>query len=246
VIIDSHQHFWDLPRFDDSGSGFSRLQPRHWPLSVEELVEEQTALGREAPPSWKPERGFVVGGCFVCFDRGPSGPGRAGDRAWAAAAVADDIAVITGSAGAPYQAGLLALREGPLLEAAVQALPRLPDVLLVDATGRDHPRRSGLALQLGAVLDLPTVGVTHRTLLATGEWPGDVRGAVSPLRLAGEVAGHWLRTADGKRPLAVHAAWRTDPGTALEVVRSCTHGVRTPEPIRRARTAARSARAGAP
>jgi deoxyribonuclease V len=30
------------------------------------------------------------------------------------------------------------------------------DALLVDATGRDHPRRAGLALHLGAMLDLPT------------------------------------------------------------------------------------------
>jgi deoxyribonuclease V len=55
--------------------------------------------------------------------------------------------VVSGEAGAPYLPGLLALREGALLEAAVRALPRPPEVLLVDATGRDHPRRAGLATQ---------------------------------------------------------------------------------------------------
>jgi deoxyribonuclease V len=35
-------------------------------------------------------------------------------------------------------------------------------VLLVNATGRDHLWRAGLALPLGALLDLPTVGVTRR------------------------------------------------------------------------------------
>lgn len=214
-----------------------------WPISAEELIEEQRALGEEAPTPWEPEPGFVVGGCFVCFERGPSGPGRAGDRAWAAAAAAELTAAITGAAGAGYEAGLLALREGPLLEGAVRALARPPDVLLVDATGRDHPRRAGLALQLGAVLDVPTVGVTHRSLLAAGEWPSDERGAASPLVLGGEVVGYWLRTVRGTRPLAVHAAWRTDADAALEVVSACTFGARTPEPIRRARTAARSARA---
>jgi deoxyribonuclease V len=219
---------------------------RRWPTSAEQLVDEQTALGTDAPPPWQAEPGFVAGGCFVCFERGPSGPGRAGDRAWAAASVAESTAAIRGAAGAPYEAGLLALREGALLEAAVRALPHLPDVLLVDATGRDHPRQSGLALHLGAVLDLPTVGVTHRTLLASGDWPADERGAAGPLLLADEVVGYWLRTARGRRPLAVHAAWRTDPATAVDVVLSCTSGVRTPEPVRRARTAARSARAGRP
>jgi deoxyinosine 3'endonuclease (endonuclease V) len=43
----------------------------------------------------------------------------------------------------------------------VRALPRRADVLLVDATGRDHPRRAGLALQLGVVLDVPTVRITQ-------------------------------------------------------------------------------------
>lgn len=214
-----------------------------WPGSVAELVDAQAALAELAPPLWEQAPAAVVGGCFVCFERGPSGPGRAGERAWAAAAAAGETASLKGKAGAPYEAGLLALREGALLEAAVRALPRLPDVLLVDATGRDHPRRAGLALQLGAVLGVPTVGVTHRPLLAAGDWPADEPGATSPLTLAGELVGCWVRTARGRRPLAVHAAWRTDPGVAVAVVLSCLSGARTPEPLRRARTAARRARA---
>jgi deoxyribonuclease V len=39
-----------------------------------------------------------------------------------------------------------------------------PDVLLVDATGLDHPRGAGLALHLGANLGVPSVGVTNRVL----------------------------------------------------------------------------------
>lgn len=86
-----------------------------------------------------------------------------------------------GRVAAAYHPGLLALREGPMLEAAVAALPRAPDVLVVNATGRDHPRRAGLALQLGAVVGVPTVGVTHRPMLAAGEWPPEDRGASARL-----------------------------------------------------------------
>jgi deoxyribonuclease V len=156
--------------------------------------------------------------------------------------VGEETVVVTSYAGAAYQPGLLALREGDVLEAAVRALTQPPDVLLVDATGRDHPRRAGLALHLGAVLDVPTVGVTHRPLGAEGEWPEDERGARSPLMLEGDLAGHWLCTRVGTRPLAVHAAWRTDPATASEVVLS-TSRARTPEPLRQARRQAREARA---
>jgi deoxyribonuclease V len=138
---------------------------------------------------------------------------------------------------------MLALREGALLEAAVRALPRLPEVLLVDASGRDHPRRAGLALHLGAVLEVPTVGVTHRPLLAKGEWPEDEHGATSPLVLEGELVGYWLRTRAGRRPLAIHAAWRTDPDAAVAVIFAATGTARTPAPLREARRAARTARA---
>ena len=113
--------------------------------------------------------------------------------------------------------------------------------MLVDGTGRDHPRRAGLALHLGSVLGLPTVGVTHRPLLADGSSPDDEPGARSPLVLEGGVVGYWVRTVRAP-PLAVHAAWRIEPETAVEVVLSAA-GHRAPEPLRQARRAARAARA---
>jgi deoxyribonuclease V len=214
-----------------------------WPSTREELIKEQARLAAESPAPWDAVPGAGIGACFVCFPRGEHGVGQPGDRGWAAAALDGDVAVVRGEAGAAYEAGLLALREGPLLEEAVRGLGRLPDVMLVNATGRDHPRRGGLALHLGAMLGVPTVGVTHRTLLATGDWPPDERGASSPLVLEGERIGFWLRTRRGTRPLAVHAAWRTDADTAVSVVLAATRRARTPEPLRLARRAARRARA---
>jgi hypothetical protein len=125
------------------------------------------------------------------------------------------------------------------LHDALAPLPTPGDVVLVDATGRDHPRGAGLALHLGAVLDVPTVGVTHRPLLARGALPPDELGASAPLTVDGAVVGAWLRTKAGVRPLAVHAAWRTDPEVAVEVVRRCGGG-RT-----HARTASAGSRRGA-
>jgi deoxyribonuclease V len=215
-----------------------------WPASADELVELQRALADARPPPWQFGDDTVIGGCFVCSPAGKRGHGAAGDPLWAAAATpAGATAVIEAEAGGPYRPGLLALREGPALEAAVRALEHRPDVLLVDATGRDHPRRAGLALQLGSVLGLPTVGITHRPLLADGPWPGEEYGARSPLVLEGELVGYWLRTRPGTRPLAVHAAWRTDAATAVEIVLGALTTHRAPEPLRRARRTAREARA---
>jgi deoxyribonuclease V len=164
--------------------------------------------------------------------------------AWTPSGVAAE-SVVDSTARGPYAPGLLAIREGPALAAAVDALPMSPDLLLVNATGRDHPRRAGLAFHLGAALGVPTVGVTHRPLLAKGPWPPEKRGASSPLCLAGEPVGAWLRTQTGIRPVAVTAGWRTSSSQAVELVMGAVHEARTPEPIRLARRAARTARSAA-
>jgi deoxyribonuclease V len=223
-----------------------------WPTSAAELRGLQRRLAGTRMPAWTPgPEPLAIAGCFVCFPRGAHGPGDAGDPAWAAAAAIRagrpaGQAVVAARAGAPYAAGLLALREGPALERAVRALDALPDVLLVDATGRDHPRRAGLALHLGAVLEVPTVGVTHRLLRAAGEDPGPEAGARSPILLDGELVAYWLRTRAGARPLAVHAGWRVSPAEAVDIVLRATGGARTPEPLRMARRLARVARAFEP
>jgi deoxyribonuclease V len=224
------------------------VAPLTWPGDADSLVALQRELAAREQARWQPAPGTPsVAGCWVCFPRGYAGPGAAGDPAWAAAVVVRggrlvDLRVATGAARAPYAPGLLALRVGPLLDEVVRALRTAPDLLLVDGTGRDHPRRAGLALHLGAELDLPTVGVTHRPLVAEGAWPGDHRGATSPLRVGAEVVGCWLRVQPGLRPLAVHPGWRVELGTAVDLVLATTRLYRTPEPLRLARHAARARR----
>jgi deoxyribonuclease V len=219
-----------------------------WPSSTSALAELQSRLAGARPAPWEPPGLAVpVGGCAVCSLRRAPGPGAAGDPAWAAAVVLEQgrvtgSAACRGAAGAAFASGQLALREGPLLEEVVRRLPAPPAVLLVHAAGRDHPRRSGLALMLGALLDLPTVGVTTRPLRAEGPMPEDRAGATSPLRLDGEVVASWVRVRAGLRPVVAHAAWRTGPETAAALVLA-TSRVRMPEPLRLALEMARTLRA---
>lgn len=203
-----------------------------WPADATALRALQLRLAdlAVAQPRWNPgdTEGLRVGGIFVAGPRDLAGDGEAGDPGWAAAAVVVsgfllDRAVVLGCLGARYQPGLLALREGRLLEQAVRALQVRPDVLLVDATGRDHPRGAGLATHLGWALDLPSIGVTDRAL-------------VDPTRSVPVGVG------PGVRPVLVHPAWRTDAATAVAVVQSQLR-VRTPTPLREARRLARQARA---
>lgn len=201
-----------------------------WPSSEQELASLQLELAAaaDAAPAWVPPRPpaeLLVGGVWFCAPTGSPG-NVGGEPAWAAATLfrhelLAGSAVVRGRTGAAYRAGFLALREGPLLEVAVRTLERLPDVLLVNATGRDHPRRAGLALHLGAVLGVPTVGVTDRPLLA----------------------GASVETRPRARPVIVDAAWRTSVEVAREVVVATTARARTPEPLRAARRLAREIRA---
>lgn len=219
-----------------------------WPTDAESLIiyQQQLAGVKPSPVILDPSS-VMIAGCWVCFPRGVAGPGTDHDPAWCAAVIMSGGQVIeqqtiSGMASAAYVPGLMALRIGRLMEQTVRALSRRPDVLLLDATARDHPRRAGLALHLGAELEMPTIGVTHRPLLAYGDWPPDQRGATSPLQIGDSVVGCWLRTQPGVRPLAVHPGWRVDLATAAEVITFLTRRRRTPEPLRRARQLARRMR----
>jgi deoxyribonuclease V len=206
-----------------------------WPTTTQDLEHLQRQLAERATqePLWIPpndNRPPRVGAVFLAT----------GDPAFAAAVITlegttGEQAVVHAKLRAPYAPGLLALRQGPLLEQAVNQLKQRPEVLVVNATGRDHPRRAGLALHLGAVCDLPTIGVTDRPLVATAPEPG-------PLLLEGELVGYSVRTRPNLRPLIVHAAWRTDPDTARAIVLSQITNARTPDPLREARRLARTAR----
>jgi deoxyribonuclease V len=223
-----------------------------WPSSAEELEVLQRELADLEPPAWTPDptRRIVVVGVFAASATGLVGTGAAGDALWAAAVamVAGDqdpleTAVVRGRAGGPYVPGFLAMREGELLERVVASLGARADVALVNGTGRDHPRRAGIALHLGAVIDVPTVGVTDRPLLAAAEGPPPERGAAAPLRLDGELVGYAVRTRRGARPVVAHAAWRTDADVARALVLLVAGRARTPDPIRHARRLVRETRA---
>jgi deoxyribonuclease V len=252
-----------------------------WPSSDEDLIEAQRRLGPAADSvvttePWSLSDRAAIGGCFVAYARGEAGPGRVGDRAWAAAVVwrrgdatptgrrstdhhlrrvrgtdkprrADDVvaqAVAAERVAAPYVPGLLAQREGPVLAAAVRALDVAPDVLLVDATGLDHPRRGGLAVHLGAVTGIPTVGVTQQPLVASGPLPQLERGAMTPISFEGRTVGFWVCTRTATHPVVAHAGWRTTPEIAAEtVLAASTEAARTPVPLQEARRVAREARA---
>ena len=138
----------------------------------------------------------------------------------------------------PYIPGFLSFREMPAVLAAMERLPRLPDLLLCDGQGVAHPRRFGIAAHLGIWLDRPAIGVGKSRLCGDHEPVGNDKGDTEPLCDQGERIGTVVRSRTGVKPLYVSPGHRVDHTAAVRWVLACTGRFRLPEPIRAADHAA--------
>lgn len=142
----------------------------------------------------------------------------------------------------PYESGLLAFREGPVLTEAIRRLPRRPQVIFLNGHGRAHPRRFGMASHLGVILGIPSIGVAARILVGEAVPPDETEGAVSPLIDGGEVIGALVRTRAEARPVVVSEGHMVDLAQAVELAIATCRAGRMPEPIRQADLLAKRAR----
>lgn len=145
----------------------------------------------------------------------------------------------------PYVPGLLAFREGgPALD-ALATLDDDPDLLVVDGSGRIHPRQAGLATHLGVVLDWPAVGVAKSLLCGTPDEDTEGRsvGWRTPIRAddgvdapAGTVIGYASQSRQFDsgvvNPLYVSPGHRVSAETATDLVAACGGAYKLPEPTR--------------
>ena len=150
----------------------------------------------------------------------------------------------------PYIPGLLAFREGEAVVASLRALETTPGVVLVDGSGRIHPRQAGLATHVGVTLNIPTVGVAKSLLC------GEPRRSVERLEEGehveivaddsvdapdGTVIGYAVQTkqyapdaSTSVNPLYVSPGHRVSADTAASLVEKACDGYKLPEPVRRA------------
>jgi deoxyinosine 3'endonuclease (endonuclease V) len=112
----------------------------------------------------------------------------------------------------PYVPGFLAFREAPAIAHALAALAAeapaaVPDVLLLDGNGLLHPRRAGVACQVGVQCGVPTVGVAKTFFCVDGL---DKAAVVSEARRSLLQRGDWLRLV-GSSGAEYGAAVRSTP-----------------------------------
>ena len=136
-----------------------------------------------------------------------------GDKAVAAAVLWSiskqenvEVSVHMGSPSFPYVPGLLFMREAPLMIAAIKDLQGKPDMLLVDGHGIAHPRRTGIAVFVGLILNIPSIGVAKSLLI--GE-VGKIKDKFARLTIDGYTVG--LMVQSGGRRFFI------SPGYGVEV-----------------------------
>lgn len=148
----------------------------------------------------------------------------------------------------PYIPGLLSFREGQAVLESVESLDLKPDILLVDGSGRIHPRQAGLATHVGVTLELPSIGVA-KSLLCGGV-DRDVGRLKSGERVevtasdridapGDEVVGYAFQSKQysdtssvSVNPLYVSPGHRVSAETAVDIVEDNLDGFKLPEPIR--------------
>ena len=161
------------------------------------------------------------------------------DRVRAAVVVLDaetlhvvDQAIWDGPVAFPYVPGLLSFREIPALLPALDRLQALPDVLMLDAHGRAHPRRFGLACHLGVLLDRPALGVAKSVYVGSYDDLGEEKGSTAPLVHRGETVGMAVRTRARVLPVFVSAGHRITLEDAVGLTLRTTGRFKLPEPTR--------------
>lgn len=136
----------------------------------------------------------------------------------------------------PYVPGLLAYRELPVVLDAFKQLQAEPDLLIVDGQGLAHPRRFGIACQLGILLDKPSIGCAKSILVGRAAPTENRVGAWTPLIHRGETVGAAVRTKlntkRGINPVYVSLGHRIDLETSIDFVLRCCKGYRVPETTR--------------
>ncbi|MEL6614622.1 MAG: endonuclease V [Bacteroidota bacterium] len=178
-----------------------------WDVSPREAVQIQRDLAprvREVPLAQEAVR--AVAGLDVSVRD---------DRVRAAIVVMDvdamevvDQAIWEGPTPFPYVPGLLSFREVPAILPALEDLSAMPDVLMLDAHGRAHPRRFGLACHLGVLLDRPALGVA-KTLLVGRHGPlAEIKGSTADLVHKQEIVGKVVRTRERVKPVYVSVGHR--------------------------------------
>ena len=120
--------------------------------------------------------------------------------------------------------GYQGFREGPIIVNTFTLLKNKPDTLLVKGHGIDHPRRCGIASQIGLQLDIPTIGIGIKPLLG--------RIQEGKVIIDDEIRALLYMTREHANPIVIAPGHKISLSQALEIIKNCVKEPhKLPEPI---------------
>lgn len=178
-------------------------------LNVGKLKEEQLKLAKEVSLKDSFSKLNLIAGCDQAF--------RDNDVVSGIVVCDKNMEIIEKKyaivkAKIPYVPGFLFYREGPAVIEAFNKLEKKPNVLMVDGNGILHPRRLGMASQLGVILDIAAIGVTKNLMC------GDVK--EGKVYVDKEIRGFELKTREYAKPIYVSPGHKISLGKSLEIAKS--------------------------
>lgn len=116
---------------------------------------------------------------------------------------------------------------GPAILETYSLLENKPDLLLIEGSGILHPRRIGIASQLGVLIDKPIIGITKK--IALGEKKDKT------IYLDKEALCHEVQTREHANPLYVSPGNKISLKSSTELIKKMiVYPHKYPEPIHRA------------
>ncbi len=132
----------------------------------------------------------------------------------------------------PYVPGLFFYREGATILKALSKLEFEPEVIIIHGHGIAHPRRCGIASQVGLILEKPTIGCARKMLCGHHKPVAPSKGSFQPMTLKTREVGLAYRSKENVKPIFVSPGHRCNLEQARDIVVRCLRGYRLPEPLR--------------
>lgn len=141
----------------------------------------------------------------------------------------------------PYKAGYLGFRESRLISLAIKNAHLKPELIICDGHGINHPRRFGEAVQIGLVLQIPSIGIAKNPFFGYSDWKSikKEKGLKEPIwkfkpnrRVENnEILGYSICLVNRTKPVFISIGYRITLETALNIALRISIKNRQTEPL---------------
>ncbi|MCX7641194.1 MAG: endonuclease V [Elusimicrobiales bacterium] len=133
----------------------------------------------------------------------------------------------------PYIPTFLAFREIPIMMKLYKKIKVSPDIILIDGNGLIHPRRCGIALHFGVIVNKPTIGVAKSYLYGIYREPPKEKFSYSYVyHQDGDILGVAFRAKEKTKPIFISPGNLMDIDSSVKIIKRFINNYKLPQPLR--------------